>query len=95
MRPLNIIAAEISTAFIDHPRYRTSEQPAFITYSMPYVRAMLELRDAKGFYGVDRADDIVLRFLNNATGWRHPRAAAIRAELREHLYRAKEAHAGH
>ena len=93
-RPLNVIAAEILTAYRDNPNY-ASRKPAFMTYSEPYVRAMLELKDAKGFYGVDRADDVVLRFLVNASRWRHPRTAAIRAELRQHIYNAKETHENH
>ena len=70
--------------------------------AVPYVRAMQTFNDlawkpkAPGMYdwmptmyGLDRADDVVERFLANAGTWRGEEAKAVKAELKQHLAWAK------
>lgn len=85
--PLNRIAAEISVAF--HPLKRA----AYAVACRPYIEAMLEMTDAKGHYGIDPGEEIILRFLHNATRWKGPQADKIKSQLRQHIYNAKENHA--
>lgn len=47
----------------------------------PYLGAMLSLSDLSDHYGADDAEDIVLRFLCNASKWRGPEAKRIKSEL--------------
>lgn len=49
----------------------------------PYLLAMEDLTSVNDSYGYDDAKGIILRFLNNATGWRGETAKRIKAELRE------------
>ena len=51
--------------------------------AIPYLRAMLRLRDADSMYGQDDAQSIVCYFLANAGTWRGPNARRIKAELKE------------
>jgi hypothetical protein len=53
--------------------------------AVPYVTAMLMLESLDDRYGHDGADDIVMRFLTNATDWRGDVARAVKAELRAML----------
>jgi hypothetical protein len=46
---------------------------------------MLSLKSIGDTYGLDPADDIVLRFLTNAAGWKGEEARAIKAELNQLL----------
>jgi hypothetical protein len=55
----------------------------------PYLSAMLDMRGvtrdnvAEVSWGHDQASGIVLRFLDNAAGWRGETARAVKAALRE------------
>jgi hypothetical protein len=78
-RPLSVIAAEIAADW----------RPVWFG-AVPYVRAMLELDSTVNtlrstFYGADRADEIVQRFLGNAGTWKGDTARRIKAELRARL----------
>lgn len=55
--------------------------------AVPYVRAMayLDTADLSDTFGDDAADDVVLRFLSNASTWRGPVAQRVKAELRAAL----------
>lgn len=75
-RPLNKIAAEILADW--------GPKPKFI-FALPYARAMLDLNSIKDHYGVDPADEVVLRFLSNAASWRGEVARRIKKELHELL----------
>lgn len=46
-------------------------------YAKPYLDAMLD-----GAFGLDGAEDIVLRFLCNAQAWRGPMAKYVKAQLK-------------
>lgn len=87
LRPINKIAAEIMTLW--RPTILTGIVPGYIRFSLPYVKAMLDIGDINGSYGLDPADDIVLRFLTNASGWRGDAARRIKAELNTHLENVK------
>jgi hypothetical protein len=50
--------------------------------AVPYVRAMRGLEKVTDHYGDEDADDIVRRFLNNATTWRGDTARRVKAELK-------------
>ena len=80
-RPLNTIAAEILSQWPIEKRRTTG----FMLFSMPYVEAMLSLQSINDDYGLDPADDIVIRFLSNAASWRGEVARRIKAELNLHL----------
>lgn len=74
-RSLRAIAREI---FADWPKMAANEHhPAH-----PYVHAMRGLETVADQYGADRGDDIVRRFLGNATGWRGDTARRVKAELK-------------
>lgn len=49
----------------------------------PYLKAMGELDKITDAYGYDSADDIVARFLSNASSWRGDTARRIKAELKK------------
>jgi len=51
----------------------------------PYLKAMGQLVDLNSFFGAESGDDIVLRFLSNASTWRGPVAKAVKAELNKRL----------
>ena len=51
----------------------------------PYLKAMGTMADLNGYFGAERGDDIVLRFLANASSWRGPVAKAVKAELNKRL----------
>lgn len=74
-RPLNKIAAEILADWGPKPSMTLK------CYAMPYVEAMLDCEKITDFYGCDPADDIVIRFLFNASTWRGETAVRIKAEL--------------
>lgn len=95
LTPINKIAAEISVAFQDI-RNTPGAHKKWLINVEPYVEAMLNVQDAQEFYGIDRAEDILLGFLNAAGDrWHGAQSDRIRTQLREHLYRAKEYHANH
>ena len=52
-------------------------------YAQPYLDAMAELNSIDDRYYLDSAQDVVLRFLSNASGWRGADARRIKAELKE------------
>ena len=54
-------------------------------FAAPYVRAMLQMRDVKDNYGADSGEEIVLRFLVNASAWRGPVARVVKAELNKRV----------
>ena len=53
--------------------------------AVPYLKAMEEITDIKGYYYMDRADSIVRYFLSNAGSWRGEHARRIKAELKAML----------
>jgi len=73
-RPLHKIADEI-----------TRKWPEPFYGARPYIRAMRYLATMEDNYHEDKADEIVLRFLTNARGWRGEDAKRIKAELRSML----------
>jgi hypothetical protein len=70
-RPLYEIAKEIE---------REWPNPYF--GAVPYLRAMREIDKVTDLYYADRASDIVLYFLSNASTWRGEAARRIKAELK-------------
>lgn len=91
--PLNKVAAEISVALTDIVNTPGAHK-RWVPKVWPYVQSMLELRSARDFYGIDSAEDVILGFLNIAgENWHGPQSNRLRAQLREHLYNAKEHHA--
>lgn len=73
-RPLYDIAGEICRTW-------TKVHPT----AWPYLKAMLDLDQIEGMYGLDTASHIVLYFLANAQGFRGPDARRIKIELKEIL----------
>jgi hypothetical protein len=78
-RPLSVIAAEIAADW----------RPVWFG-AVPYLRAMLTLDSTDEllrttYYGADRADEIVLRFIGNSRTWKGDTARRIKAELRARL----------
>jgi hypothetical protein len=53
--------------------------------AIPYIHAMLTLDSITDRYGMDGADEIVLRFLVNAKTWRGETARRIKKELKAML----------
>ena len=53
--------------------------------AVPYLRAMHDLADMTGFYGLDYASHVVMYFLSNAATWRGETARRVKAELRAML----------
>lgn len=51
----------------------------------PYLDAMFDLDKITDQYGWDSGDDIVARFLSNASSWRGEKAREIKAELKTML----------
>jgi len=68
---------------IAHEITRDWRNPSYT--AQPYIRAMAELSDMKSKYYNDDAQDIVLRFLGNATSWHGTVARRIKEELRQML----------
>jgi hypothetical protein len=79
IKPINKIAAEILTAWGPGPR------KGFQIYAGPYAEAMLQLTQISDHYGLDDAEDIILRFLVNSQAWRGPAARQAKKELNQHL----------
>jgi len=50
--------------------------------AVPYLRAMMSLGDISDHYGLDSGENVVLRFLSNATTWRGDVARRVKAELK-------------
>lgn len=73
-RPLHKIADEIMRKWVRPPG------PA-----IGYINAMTHLATMEDRYGREDAEGIVLRFLNEASGWRGEDARRIKAELRAML----------
>lgn len=88
LRPLNKIAADILRDWGPTARDNRKAKPYQI-FGMPYVDAMLELTCLSDHYGLDDAEDILLRFLVNVASWRGDFARSIKQELNAHL---KEKH---
>jgi hypothetical protein len=53
----------------------------------PYLEAMADLNSIDDMYLHDTAEEVVLRFLSNASSWRGPTARTIKAELKQLLVR--------
>jgi hypothetical protein len=71
VRPLDVIAAEISASWKN------------VNYAaIPYLSAMRSLNTIDDGYGYDDARGIVLYFLSNAGSWRGEDARRIKAELK-------------
>jgi hypothetical protein len=51
-------------------------------HARPYLDAMGGLDKITDSYGADRAKDVVLYFLSNASTWRGEVAARVKAELK-------------
>lgn len=71
-KPIVVLAAEIR-------KFWKNPSP----YAEPYLKAMFHLVDKDSKYLLDSADDIVARFLANASGFRGPEARRIKAELKQ------------
>ena len=84
-RPLNKIAAEILTLWSSAVLNPSKPRPGYVTFSMPYVRAMLTMKSPAEKYGLEDGEGIVLYFLTNAAQWRGVEAARIKAELNASL----------
>lgn len=54
-------------------------------YAAQYIEAMRHLTFVKDKYILDSGDDIIRRFLANATTWRGDIAKAIKSELKAKL----------
>lgn len=91
--PLNAIAADISVAL--HEKYRYGRKPDWVVRATPYVEAMLEMKDANGYFGIDPAAEVVLKYLKESHTWDDSEAQRIRRLLRQHVYNAKEKNASH
>lgn len=78
-RPLYKIAEDIRDHW-EKPFLAGPEHPA-----RPYILAMCHLTMMSDKYGHDDAEDIVIRFLGNATGWRGEDAKRVKAELKSML----------
>lgn len=74
MRTLKEIAREIKKDWV-----RISP------YALPYVEAMETLGSIRENYYTDTAEDVVMRFLCNAQGWRGYVAKRVKAELKSML----------
>lgn len=71
-RSLAVIAAEI-----------TADWKNVYFGAVPYIKAMRTMRDAEQtHFGHDSTEDIVNRFLCNASHWRGETARRIKAELK-------------
>ena len=83
MRPLHLIAQEI----LRHRSARIAKgnPPNWTTWALPYLHAMVTMRDAKQAYGADSGTSVVAYGLSNLEGFRGPDAKRLKAELREHL----------
>ena len=79
MRPIYEIAQEIK---------KTWNKPYF--GAIPYIEAMLDLKDMTSTYGMDSARSIVLYFLSNSSKWRGVDARRIKEELKKHLANKEE-----
>ncbi len=53
--------------------------------AVPYVDAMLYLSERGDHYGADSSDDIILRFLSNASAFRGAPAKSLKYQLVQHL----------
>lgn len=75
MRTIASIALDIKKAW---------KSPAAV-YAMPYLDAMRTMhhRNPNEHYMFDTADDIIRRFLCNATSFRGAAARSLKAELKE------------
>ena len=62
----------------------SSQWPSFIQFGMPYLEALLQIKTCNDVYGLETADDIVIRFLCNVQAWRGADARRIKAELNQH-----------
>lgn len=71
-RALSIIAAEIKKDWAKVP-----------SNAEPYLRAMKDLNDVEEKFGHDSGEDIVRRFLCNASLWKGPVARRVKRELKE------------
>ena len=69
-RNLSVIAIEI---------YKDWKKPYF--GAVPYIDAMMILKDINSMYGFDSAKSIVLYFLSNAKTWKGEKARDIKKEL--------------
>lgn len=80
-RPINKIAAEISVLWWGYRK----DPPKFVADSLPYLEAMFDVAWPSDTYGVETADDVVVKFLARARDWVGPDAERIKAELCAHL----------
>jgi len=74
MRPINMIAYDIIDAW-NKPHYA----------AIPYLNALMSLKDKTSRYGYDSAEGIILRFLGNASTFRGQRAKELKTELKQHI----------
>lgn len=79
LRPLNKIAADVLA------NWGPGQPKGYQIFAKPYALAMLELRQISDHYGLDDAEDIILRFLTNVVQWRGDKARTIKTELNAHL----------
>ena len=91
--PINGLAADALVAFRTSPRWGKVNQPKWMAGAAEYAQAMLEVKDASDFYGIDRAERLLLEFLKLTCNWKHEDAEFIRKQLRQHLHNVRDQHA--
>ncbi len=86
MKPLPTLNSLAIMTLVDWgPRAYRHDAPNYMRFALPYVEAMTELYSMSDHYGLDDAEDIVLRFLCNIEGWKGETAKIVRAGLKQHL----------
>lgn len=83
-RPINALAAATLADWGPAPLSKKAVK-TYQVHAMPYVQAMLTLTRISDHYGLDDAEDIILRFLTNAANWRGEVARQVKLELNQHL----------
>lgn len=86
-RPINTIASEIWVIFFSMDR----DKHHFLKRAWPLLQPLLDVTSAEDFYGLDTCEQIILDFLKACNAWEGEDSTRLRAELRLHLYNAKEA----
>jgi hypothetical protein len=80
MKPLNQLAAEILVDWKDTP-----STGSYRRFAIPYVEAMLSMRNCEDKYGFEYGDMIVARALNALHQWRGNKAREVKLALNKHL----------
>lgn len=84
LRPLNEIAVDIKRSWRTEGAFDKSPRPSYITWSMPYVDALLTMQSTRDNYYADDGRSVVVYALSNLGSWRGENAKRIKAELKAH-----------